>query len=109
MFHLAEPNAWAARTETSYCPEAFAAEGFVHLSTAEQVLSTAQRYYAGRKDMLLLCVDVERLPLPLVYENLLGGAELFPHYYDEIPLTAVRSCEPLQLLDDGQFCATSLR
>ena len=107
VFHIAEARVWADRGDF-YTPEAFAAEGFVHLSTAKQVLATAQRYYAGRDDLLLLAIDVSCLETELVYENLLGGTDLFPHYYAEVPCAAVIGCEPLHLHDDGQFSCTLL-
>lgn len=102
VFHIAEPDVWPSNS-SYYKPDAFDREGFVHLSTRAQVLLTAQRYYAGRSDLVLLEIDSAALANELVYENLLGGDELFPHYYAEIPVSAVVQAADLVLGEDGGF------
>ena len=39
------------------------ADGYVHLSTAEQLAETARRHYRGRDDLVLARVDLAALPL----------------------------------------------
>ena len=107
VFHIAEPDAWAA-DGPYYKPAAFEHEGFVHLSTHLQVLATAQRYYAGRADLVLLAIDTRALEKEVLYENLLGGETLFPHYYATIPRTAVLRSGALVLGCDGGFSSTVL-
>lgn len=105
LYHIAEPERWLA-AGADYVPAGLATEGFVHLSRHEQVVATAQRYYAGRDNLLLLTLVVAELPGELRYENLLGGEELFPHHYGAIPRAAVQRCEPLILAEDGRFYST---
>lgn len=107
VFHIAEPDAWAANVPY-YKPAAFEREGFVHLSTRQQVLATAQRYYAERTDLVLLVIDASALEKDVCYENLLGGEELFPHYYAVIPRTAVLRFGALVLGHDGSFSSSVL-
>jgi uncharacterized protein (DUF952 family) len=64
------------------------ADGYVHFSTAEQVVETAARHFAGRRGLLLLAVDTDRLGEDLRWEPSRGGA-LFPHLYTPMPLDAV--------------------
>ena len=107
VFHIAEPDAWAA-DDLFYKPADFEREGFVHLSTRQQVLATAQRYYAGRADLVLLAIDAKALVQEIRYENLLGGEELFPHCYAVIPHAAVLHSDALVLGDDGCFSSAVL-
>ncbi|MGB0864934.1 MAG: DUF952 domain-containing protein [Granulosicoccaceae bacterium] len=102
LFHIAEPEAWSPEL-LFYTPATFEREGFVHLSTRKQVLGTAQKYYAGRENLLMLAIDPDVLLSPVVYENLLGGEELFPHYYAAIPQAAICSVAPMTLQCDGSF------
>ncbi len=105
VFHIAENQDWE-KPGDHYRPLAYLAEGFVHLSTKSQVLATAQRYYAGRSGLTLIAVQVSALPESLVYENLLGGDQLFPHYYAEIPRATVVATAPLLINSEGEFtCA----
>lgn len=106
LYHIAEPGAWTAGRD--YQPAAFAAEGFVHLSTRAQVLATAERYYAGREGLQLLAIDPAALGAALVYEAAPGAEERFPHYYGAIPAAAVVDAAPLRLQGDGGFCSRLL-
>jgi uncharacterized protein (DUF952 family) len=76
-------------------------DGFIHLSTAEQVEETAAKHFAGKSDLLLIAVDPQALGAALRYEPSRGGA-LFPHLYAPLPLSAVRWVKPLPLGADGR-------
>jgi len=64
------------------------ADGFMHFSTAEQIVESAARHRAGQDDLVLLAVEEERLGEVLRWERSRGGA-LFPHLYGPLPLDAV--------------------
>ena len=66
-------------------------DGFIHFSTAEQLVDTALKHFAGQRDLLLVTVDAERLDLR--WEPARGG-QLFPHLYGALPLSVVQSVEP---------------
>ncbi len=54
------------------------ADGFLHFSNAEQVPDTLAKYYAGMGDLIVVCVDAERLGQALKLEPSRDGA-MFPH------------------------------
>lgn len=76
------------------------ADGFIHFSTAAQARDTAAKHFAGRRDLLLVAVEADRLGQALRWEPSRGGA-LFPHLYGTLPLSAVVSVQPLPLGPDG--------
>lgn len=76
-------------------------DGFIHLSTAEQVRETAARHFAGRTDLVLVAMDAAALGDALRLEPSRGGA-LFPHLHGELAMDAVRSVEPLPLGGGGR-------
>jgi uncharacterized protein (DUF952 family) len=79
-------------------PAGYEADGFIHLSTREQVVRVANARFAGARDLVLLCVAVDRLGAPLRYEiGDPGSAELFPHLYG--PLTADAVVEVLPFVE----------
>lgn len=108
LFHIAEPSHWPTNAD-HYSPASYPIEGFVHLSTRSQVLATAGRYYTGRIGLWLLAIDESLLPKSVTYENLLGAEELFPHYYGEIPCSAILEVAALETQCDGQFTSSLLR
>jgi uncharacterized protein (DUF952 family) len=76
------------------------ADGFIHFSTAAQVRDTAAKHFAGKRDLLLVRVEAERLGDALKWEPSRGG-DLFPHLYGKLQLADVQRVDPLPLRDDG--------
>jgi uncharacterized protein (DUF952 family) len=64
------------------------ADGFIHFSTADQVVHTAARHFADRSELALLAIDTDLLGDELRWEPARGGA-LFPHLYAPLPVLAV--------------------
>ena len=106
ILHIVSSDDWdAAQAAGLYTPPSLASEGFIHLSTPEQVLRTAGRFYAGRSDLLVVWVDPTLLTPELRYEQPPpsdpGAAELFPHLYGPLELEAVIGVSPLVLGPEG--------
>ncbi len=76
-------------------------DGYIHLSTAEQVPETAAKWFAGRDDLVLVAVSATALGASLRWEPSRGGA-LFPHLYAALPLSAVVWSRPLSPGLDGR-------
>lgn len=102
IFHIAPREAFAA-TQASYSPPAFKTEGFVHCSTAQQVIKVADARFRGQTGLVLLCIDTEKVNAEIRYENLEGGQELFPHIYGEINTDAVVQVVEFEPGTDGYF------
>ena len=64
------------------------ADGYVHLSTAQQVTETAARHFAGESDLVLVALEAGALGDSLKWEPSRGGA-LFPHLYRAMRLDDV--------------------
>lgn len=76
-------------------------DGFIHFSSADQVVETAKKHFAGMDDLLLVSVDTDRLGSALKWEPSRGGA-LFPHLYDGLALSTVSKIVPLPLGKNGK-------
>lgn len=89
-YKLVDGREWqVARAEGVYRGSVLdRADGFIHLSTAEQLPGTATRHYVGRGDLRLVAVDLAVLGDRVRWEASRGG-DLFPHVYGDLPLTAV--------------------
>jgi uncharacterized protein (DUF952 family) len=90
LFHLAELSAWDRQPDEAYFPDAFAVEGFIHLSSPAQVAGTFHRYYSDRTDLVLLTIDEDHeiVAASLKWEASTGG-DLFPHLYAHLPRQSV--------------------
>ena len=77
-------------------------DGFIHFSTAEQVMGTLERYFAGAGELVLVAVDPDLLGPALKYEPSRGGA-LFPHLYGTLTLTLIAWAKPIRRGEGGAF------
>lgn len=82
-------------------------DGFIHFSSAAQVVETAGKHFAGQSDLLLVRIDSARLGDSLKWEPSRGGA-LFAHLYGDLDLTAVTRVEPLPLGPGGRHVFPAL-
>jgi uncharacterized protein (DUF952 family) len=104
IYHITTQTAWEAALETgSYTADSFKTEGFIHASSGAQYIQTANRYYRGVRGLVLLVIDTRRVAADIRYENLVGGAELFPHIYGPLNLEAVLRVEAFEPNAAGEF------
>ncbi|MFS0710563.1 DUF952 domain-containing protein [Brevundimonas phoenicis] len=78
------------------------ADGYIHLSAADQLETTAAKHYAGQTDLMLVEVDLSALGDALIWEPSRGGA-LFPHIYGSLPVAATRAARALSVTADGRM------
>jgi uncharacterized protein (DUF952 family) len=89
IYRLTSAAEWvAAQVSGEFRSADLAAEGFIHCSEREQILRTANKYFAEESELTLLLIDEPQLGDTLVREDLTGGGT-FPHVYAPIPIVAV--------------------
>jgi uncharacterized protein (DUF952 family) len=104
IFHItSRTEAIDATRVGEYVPEAFEADGFIHSSYAHQLTRVADRHFRGGTDLVVLEIDPTALSCRVIDENLEGGAELFPHIYGRLPMSAVVRTHALLHRGDGRF------
>lgn len=104
LFHICARSDWEeARRRGEYRTASLESEGFIHLSTPDQVAATADRFYRGQTGLVLLVIDAGRL-LPEVRYEAADGA-LFPHLYGPLPLGAVMGVSEFEPGEGGGFDA----
>lgn len=63
-------------------------DGYIHLSTAEQLEATLAKHFAGQTGLIIVEVDLALLESDVRWEPAREGA-LFPHLYGAMPIDAV--------------------
>lgn len=69
------------------------ADGYIHLSTADQLQATLDKWFAGQSGLVLAEIDLAVLGDLVRWEPARGGA-LFPHVYGALPISAVLATKP---------------
>lgn len=113
LYHLAVDAEWVKAIESgayrrSTIDLSLEEEGYIHASLAEQVPGTADRYYRGRDDIVLLRIDPAKVDCEIRVEDLGGTGTAFPHLYGALPVTAVVSARAVPLSADGTLDVSSL-
>jgi uncharacterized protein (DUF952 family) len=104
IYHITSRAEWeTALASGSFAADSLRTEGFIHCSTAEQVLATANRLFKGRTDLVLLCIETDSVQAEIRYENLEGGASRFPHVYGSLATGSIRAVHAFPPETDGRF------
>ncbi len=107
IFHITTAAAWTdAQLLDEYSVFSLISEGFIHLSTAEQTLGSAARYYDDVTGLVLLQVDETRCAAELRWEPPAHdptSESRFPHLYGPLNLDAVLDARPLAKDAEGRF------
>jgi uncharacterized protein (DUF952 family) len=112
ILHITTQLEWqAAQAAGHYEAPSLQSEGFIHFSTAEQVVRVANAFYTGQTDLVLLVVNPERLSAQLRWEDpahpgvsmATGQSEIFPHLYGPLNLDAVLRVVQFPANSDGTF------
>ena len=65
-------------------------DGYIHFSSGAQLQGTARKWFAGRRDLVLLEVEDHTLGSALKWEVSRDGAP-FPHLFAPLPIQSVLS------------------
>ena len=102
LLHITTMPAWqAARIAGDYRSESLSTEGFIHTSTPQQVAGVANARFVGRGDLILLCIDAEKVRAPIRYEP--ADGDLYPHIYGPLNIDAVTQVVEWMPAPDGTF------
>lgn len=102
-YHLVPAEVWEIQKfESSYEPEGFGDEGFIHCTdTLEELVAVGNRYYtADSREFLVLAIDCEQVDARVIYED---DRQIFPHIYGPLNTNSILSVQPVVRDADGRF------
>jgi uncharacterized protein (DUF952 family) len=103
VYKICPEEAWAKAVKSGHFNGAGIdlSDGYIHLSTGEQLRETAHRHFANGDDLMLIVFEDSQLQ-GLKYEASRGGA-LFPHVYGTIKTDIALSANKLTRGSDGHL------
>jgi uncharacterized protein (DUF952 family) len=78
-------------------------DGYIHMSTREQLDETLAKHFAGQSDLWLVCVDLTVFDDGVLKWEPSRGSALFPHLYAPLPLSAALAYGPLERDESGEL------
>jgi uncharacterized protein (DUF952 family) len=102
IYHMCRADEWAVavKAKVYHGSSQDLADGFIHFSTAAQIVESARRHRAYQPRLVLIAVDPARLGSRLHWEPSRGG-DVFPHLYGPLDPAESTSVRPLPLGADG--------
>ena len=103
IIHITSREKWLQGQERGiYRCESLDAEGFIHCSKIEQVITTANRFFRGQRGLVLLAIAPSLVDAEIKEEEVpLHGC--FPHIYGELNLDAVIRVVTFEPNEKGEF------
>lgn len=89
IYHICQKSRWEdGKACGAYEADTLEAEGFMHASTINQVVTVANAVFTGQSDLVFLVIDETRLTSELKYETASNG-QAYPHLYGTLNPDAV--------------------
>ena len=103
VYRLATATEWFAAQEVGVVPtrDIDKRDGYIHLSTREQVIETANLHFADAEDLLALEIPFAGISDQAKFELAPNRGELFPHLYGALTAAHVASAIRLNKTEAG--------
>ena len=102
ILHITTRKDWEhAKHIGIYKTESLEKQGFIHCSYPSQLEKVADANYPGRKDLVLLCVESNRVRADLREDNV--GGESYPHVFGALNLDSVAEVFEFRPDNRGKF------
>jgi uncharacterized protein (DUF952 family) len=90
IYHITTEAEWQKGIAAGeYSAASLEKEGFIHCCEEPQMAGVLERYFSGKKNLMAIMIDTEKLNAPVKYEWSPLVHELFPHIYGTVPPGAV--------------------
>ena len=104
IFKIFRPSEWQTLHEDGVTTGApiDVTDGYVHFSTSERVVETAEKHFADDGDLWLLALETDALGDSLKWEPSRGG-QMFPHLYRALKLSDILWARPFPKGESGHI------
>lgn len=103
IYHITDAPLWEkALVAEYYRHPSLKTEGFIHCSTKDQLGPTADRFFGGVDQIIVLSIVERRIPGMVKWEDApdVTPPQKFPHIYGPLPLDAIEDVSIITRVDD---------
>lgn len=106
FYHLCTLDDWFADDTEFFSASSLETEGFIHLSTPEELVNTYKMHFEPKDCLLCLEVNLTDDDPNLVYEMVESRGIEMPHYYGMIPKNRVYKLHRVHNAQDAERIAS---
>ena len=88
---------------SEYEPASLKDEGFIHCSPLMKVEESANKFFNGKDELVVLCIDEKKIESKILWEDLCNSGINFPHIYGKLNKDAVVKSVRIESDDKGIF------
>ena len=100
VFKILEYKEWFNKEEEYKGSSIDLKDGFIHLSTKNQVNETCKKHFSGKKNLIVIYFKIKDLENNLKWEKSRNN-DLFPHYYGKIKKKLMIGFFKIRRIGDG--------
>lgn len=90
ILHICESETWeTAKLKGEYAPASLKEKGYIHCSEIETLKYVSASHWQGKKDLIVLYIDKDKVKAKIKYEADQKSGRLYPHIYGPINIDAV--------------------
>jgi len=90
IYHITEQHLIKTYKNDGYFEcDSLKKEGFIHCSLKNQLLPVANHLFKGKHNLVIVCIDENKLNTKIIFEDLYNDGECFPHIYGKINSEAI--------------------
>ncbi len=102
ILHITTRRDWEqAKKVGIYKTQSLEKQGFIHCSYPDQLVKVADANYPGRKGLVLLCIESNRVRADVHEEG--AGDESYPHIFGPLNLDSVAKVLEFEPDKNGRF------
>ena len=104
IFHIVDKDYWLNQVSSGeYLTRDLDSEGFIHCSDIQKVTHVANQIYKGIHNLILLCIDEDKIHSKVKWEDLYDLNYDYPHIYGPLNIDAVISIHEFEPNEEGFF------
>lgn len=105
LYHIVSLKDWESNVDKGkYTPSSVFKEGFIHLSTKQQIVPIANSHFKGKSNLLLLRLSIPKSDPLLKWDEVPSeNLGLFAHYYGGLPLKLIAEVHDFTAKPNGEF------
>ncbi len=109
ILHACTRDLWDnAQAKGLFIVESLKSQGFIHCSETDTILRVANSNWNGRKDLILLVIDTNKIAPLVKFEPDPESGTLYPHIYGPLNTDAVIEIKEFLPNQSGIFDQSSL-
>lgn len=109
ILHACTMKDWIrAKKFGEYRAESLNTQGFIHCSESKTIAKVANSHWKGRKDLILLVIDSQKVKKEIKYESDPKSGTFYPHIYGSLNLDAIIDIRVFSPNSTGYFTKFSV-